>query len=226
MITLVDIWLAVPFSEQKSVSFSCFCRRPEAIICPLSLPRASNRREHAAGTKRDDIMERPGEKLKHVRERLETYLPRRREGQPATRPAARRRRICNRAQPSGRYRKQGYGSHHFSSVLAVRDLPLEPRRGFGMVRGPGRTAGGGVTANPSQRNRRRRIRSRRKGHRAATRRPRNRFEFDYVSQSYCQTLGKDGPWLPTARICGSIVTVLSASRTGRCTRCCVLVRWC
>jgi transcriptional regulator with XRE-family HTH domain len=68
----VDILLAVPFSEQIS-SFSLLL--PETGSYNLrSVSRASNRREHAAGIKRDDIMERPGEKLKHVRERLKlTY---------------------------------------------------------------------------------------------------------------------------------------------------------
>ena len=86
MITLVDILLDVPFSEQNQFFF-LLLRRPEAIIS-LGLPRASNRRQTAAGIKRDHIMERPGEKLKHARERLKlTY----RDVEKASQQVAQRR---------------------------------------------------------------------------------------------------------------------------------------
>jgi transcriptional regulator with XRE-family HTH domain len=73
MITLVDIFPVVPYSEQNSFFF---LRPPETgSYNSRSVCRARRtEQESQGGTKRDHIMERPGEKLKRVRERLQlTY---------------------------------------------------------------------------------------------------------------------------------------------------------
>ena len=79
-------------------------------------------------------MERPGEKLKQVRERLKlTY----RDVEKASQQVAARRasdEFADRPQPPGGYREQRYGSHHFPPLFAVRHLPAESGRGVGLVR--------------------------------------------------------------------------------------------
>jgi transcriptional regulator with XRE-family HTH domain len=83
----VDILVAVPFAEQISRFFL-----PPAEPGSYNLHSVCRvhrtREENAAGIKRDHIMERPGEKLKRVRERLKlTY----RDVEKASQQLARRR---------------------------------------------------------------------------------------------------------------------------------------
>ena len=93
-------------------------------------------------------MERPGEKLKHVRERLKlTY----RDVEKASQQLAQRRASDEFAIALSRLADiENKGTvptiFRLYSLCAIYRLNLG--RGFGLVRGPGRTAGGGVAANP------------------------------------------------------------------------------